>query len=167
MNYFNVSERNISVFESTWWLIVWRCIEWSFLLDIDPSSPNISGNASGFLRCWLYYWYFKIEIKSCSICRTPISMSITRWRPWRGNRLRLIDRQESWRPSWGKSWENVRHPHSPPQPNSSQTLYLWLMAEHFTNPTPFLFTWVYKLENHAACYSSENKTNDEYIWLFW
>lgn len=145
----------------------WKLYEWSFLLDIDPSSPNISGNASRFLRCWFYRWYFKIEIKSCSICRTPISMSITRWRPWRGNRLRLIDRQESWRPSWGKSWENVRHPHSPPQPNSSPTLYLWLKAEHFTNPTPFLFTWVYKLENHAACYSSENKTNDEYIWLFW
>lgn len=106
----------------------WKLFEWSFLLDIDPSSPNISGNASGFLRCWLYYWYFKIEIKSCSICRTPISMSITRWRPWRGNRLRLIDRQESWRPSWGKSWENVRHPHSPPQPNSIPTLYLWLKA---------------------------------------
>lgn len=101
----------------------WKLYEWSFLLDIDPSSPNISGNASGFLRCWLYYWYLKIEIKSCSICRTPISMSITRWRPWRGNRLRLIDRQESWRPSWGKSWENVRHPHAPPQPNSSPTFY--------------------------------------------
>lgn len=56
---------------------------------------------------------------------------------------------------------------APPLPTPAEFLYLWLKAEHFTNPTPFLFTWVYKLENHAACYSSENKTNDEYIWLFW